>query len=147
MKKILNAILFILLFIWQFPQNIVALVMMPFILGLKKVEYRDYCFAFRAEKMKGSISLGSFIFLCPTHSKQETTIMHEYGHVWWSHLFGPLYLFIIGIPSIFWAGFRNKKKNPCYYSFYTEAWANEKAGLEAVMYSTGRSCYLKKISK
>ena len=115
MKKFINAIIFIGLFIWQILQNIVAIVMMPFLGKMKKVQYKNYCYAFECDKMSGSISLGSFIFLCNSHAKQTTTIAHEYGHVWWSHAFGPLYLFIIGIPSIFWAGFRNEKKHPCYY--------------------------------
>ena len=39
------------------------------------------------------------------------------------------WLFIIGIPSICWASYRNKSKHPDYYEFYTERWANEHAGL------------------
>lgn len=141
-EKILNLAIFSLLFIWQLPQNIVALIMMPFIGKLKLIKYQDYCFAFEADKMQGSISLGSFIFLCNSHAKEDTTIAHEFGHVWWSHAFGPLYVFIIGIPSIFWAGFRNREKHPCYYSFYTEKWANDKAGLIAVLSSSGKYCTL-----
>ena len=141
-KKILKWIIFIGLFIWQLPQNIVAIVMMPFLGKLKLIEYKHYCFAFEADNMSGSISLGSFIFLCNTHAKQNTVIAHEFGHVWWSQVFGPLYILTIGIPSILWAGFRNKKKYPCYYSFYTERWANNKAGLIAVMSSSGTYCIL-----
>ena len=47
-------------------------------------------------------------------------------------MLGPLYLIIIGIPSISWAGLRRliptlKKIN--YYSLYTESWANKLMGL------------------
>lgn len=142
MKKTIKIIIFTLLFIWQLPQNIVALIMIPFLGKMKKNKYQNYCYAFEADNMSGSISLGSFIFLSNTHAKQDTTIAHEFGHVWWSHLFGPLYVFIIGIPSICWAAFRNKSKHSCYYSFYTERWANIKANLEAIMYSNGNGCYL-----
>ena len=127
MKKFLDILCFIGLFIWQLPQNIVAIVMLPFLGKLRKVEYRDYCFAFEGSKMSGGISLGNFIFLSKTCTKSVTTIAHEYGHVKDSHRFGILYLFIIGIPSICWAAFKSSDK--CYYSFFTEKRANKNAGL------------------
>jgi hypothetical protein len=80
--------------------------------------------------MFGGISLGNFVYVSKTLSKYETSIAHELdGHTVDSKRFGLLYLFIIGIPSICWAGFRNKRKHPNYYEFYTEKWANEHAGL------------------
>lgn len=127
MKKVLEVIKFIGLFLWQLPQNIVALIMLPFLGKLHLVKYDNYCFAFEGENMKGGISLGSFIFLSPYCAKQKTTVAHEFGHVKDSHKLGFGYLFVIGIPSICWAAFKPAKK--CYYSFYTERWANENAGL------------------
>lgn len=126
MKKVLNIITFILLFIWQLPQNIIALLMMPFLGKLTLVKYDKYCFAFEGEKMLGAISLGSFIFLSPYNAKQKTSIAHEYGHTTDSHKFGPLYLFIVGIPSILNAWFNFTE---CYYSWFPEKWANKNAGL------------------
>ena len=142
MNKILHILVFIGFFIWQLPQNIIAIIMLPFIGKLSLIKYDCYCFAFKAKRMSGSISLGSFIFLCESHAKKDTIVAHEFGHVWWSHAFGPLYLISIGIPSIMWAAFRNSEKHPCYYSFYTERIANEKANLESVMYANGKSCFL-----
>jgi len=55
-------------------------------------------------------------------------IAHEYGHTIQSHKLGPLYLLVIGLPSVVWAGcFENyrKKHNISYYSFYTEASADK----------------------
>lgn len=115
-------------FFWQLPQNIVALVMMPFLGKMKLIRSDLYAYAFECEKMSGGISLGNFIFLSPNSAKKEPTILHEYGHVMDSHKFGWLYLFIIGIPSICWAMFRTK--DSCYYSWYTERWANENVGLK-----------------
>ena len=58
--------------------------------------------------------------------------MHEYGHSIQSKILGPLYLLVIGLPSIIWAGlfekYRNKHKIS-YYSFFTEKWANKLVGL------------------
>jgi len=71
---------FIILFIWQLPQNLVALVMMPFI-GKKTLKRVDrYTFAWQAEGMSGAISLGSFVFLSPSNGKKETSMRHELGH-------------------------------------------------------------------
>lgn len=126
LKNIGNALLFALLFIWQLPQNIVALIMMPFMGKLTKVKYENYCYAFEGEKMSGSISLGNFIILSKYGAKSVTTIAHEYGHVVDSHKYGPLYLFIIGIPSILNAWFHFTE---CYHDWYTEKWANKNAGL------------------
>ena len=126
MKKIIDIFKFIMWFIWQLPQNIVALVMLPFVGKLNLIENKKYCYAFEARKMRGAISLGCFIFLSPYSAKRETTIAHEYGHVKDSKLFGWLYLFIIGIPSILnaWLDFTE-----CYYDFWTEKRANKNAYL------------------
>lgn len=122
-SKILIQILFIL---WQLPQCLVALVMLPFLGNKKLVEYKNYCWAFECEKMNGAISLGCFIFLSTYCAKRETTIAHEYGHVVDSKRFSWLYLFIIGIPSLLNAWL---KFTECYYDFWTEKRANKHAGL------------------
>lgn len=46
---------------------------------------------------------------------------HEFGHTWQSRVLGPLYLFIIGIPSIISAGTNTPSGHS---SFYTERWAD-----------------------
>lgn len=97
---------------------------------LTKLCYRNYCVCYVAEKMNGGISLGNFAYVSPQSAKDPTTIAHEVdGHTKQSKLLGPLYLFIIGIPSISWAYLRDRKKYPNYYAFYTESWANKCAGL------------------
>ena len=57
-------------------------------------------------------------------------IMHEYGHTLQSKMLGPLYLIVIGLPSLIWAWLYGPvipwSKNG-YYVFYTEKWA-EKLG-------------------
>ena len=64
--------------------------------------------------------------------KAETT-KHEYGHYQQSLRLGWLWIFVIGIPSLIWAGcfqkYRRKNKIS-YYSFYTEKWANKLGGVE-----------------
>ena len=104
--------------------------MMPFMGKLSKVCYRNYCLCYVAEKMSSGISLGNFAYVSPQTAINEPVVVHEVdGHTKQSKLLGPLYLFIIGIPSISWAYLRDPKKYPNYYAFYTESWANKCAGL------------------
>ena len=139
MKKIYNGLLFVLSFIWQLPQSLVGLLMLIYFLlsgGVKLISYRKLCFAFEAKAMMGGISLGNFAFLSPTLSQRETSIAHEQlGHTVQSKILGPLYLFVIGIPSILNAEYHFTK---CYYDFYTEKNANKFAGLVVVTNKWGR---------
>ena len=49
-------------------------------------------------------------------AQKVATVMHEQeGHTFDSKVFGPLYLFVIGIPSIMWAWLGDDNK--CYYDF------------------------------
>ena len=139
MKKVLNALLFILSFIWQLPQSIVGLIMLIYFKlmgGAKLISYKKLCFAFDAKLMRGGISLGNFAFLSPTLAKNEATIAHEQlGHTVQSKILGPLYLLIIGLPSLIHAALNNYS---CYYDFYTESWANKCANLDVIINKWGR---------
>ena len=80
----LNKLLFFLLFLWQLPQNLVALLVMPFLGKLTFVDYRHYCVGFagtRFPKNADGVSLGSFAFFHPDMADDEFTIRHEMdGH-------------------------------------------------------------------
>lgn len=76
--------------------------------------------------MRGAVTLGNYVFVGLT-SEYRKTVKHELGHTIQSKILGPLYLIVIGIPSITYCGLRRifsslRKKN--YYNFYTEKWAN-----------------------
>lgn len=127
MEKLKKILFQSILILWQLPQCLIGLLMLPFMGKLTLIDYRNYCWAFKGTNMMGGISLGCFVFLDSYSSKRETTVAHELdGHTVDSKRWGPLYLFIIGIPSILnaWLGFTK-----CYYEFYTEKWANKHAGL------------------
>jgi hypothetical protein len=142
MKKFIHILTFIALFIWQLPQCLVALLMMPFLGKLTLISYDNYCFAFKATNMLGGISLGCFVFLGTYSSKSDTTLAHEQaGHVKQSHYLGWLYLIVIGLPSIIWAGIYKYLGYKNYYTFYTEKWANKLAKLET--YIKNGNYYLK----
>lgn len=126
-----------LLILWQLPQNIIALLMLPFLGDKKIIKQENFTLIYSCSKMKGGISLGNFIFLDPTLSQKEVTIRHELGHVKQSHMLGWFYLLIIGLPSILNAMF---KFTECYYSWYTESWANKLMDLKVIKNQYG--CYL-----
>ena len=137
----MDALLFALSFIWQLPQNVIALFMLPFLGKLKLIRNEHLNLCFMGEKMSGGISLGNFSFVSPTSARHETSIIHEnYGHAVQSHILGPLYLFVVGIPSILHTFHR---KCPCYYHFYTEKWANNLAGLWVETSPSGYYCSLR----
>jgi hypothetical protein len=59
---------------------------------------------------------------------QRNHIFHEYGHTRQSHLLGPLYLIVIALPSLIWAGCFDEyraRHNISYYKLYTESWADK----------------------
>ena len=63
----------------------------------------------------------------------ERVLKHESGHQVQSFILGPLYLLVIGLPSIVWnVCFRKyrAKYQISYYDFYTEKWANQLGGIK-----------------
>lgn len=117
---------YFLMYLWQLPQNLLGALYRDILAYKDKVSLlsttKDYN-AYTKESL-GSVALGRYVFLSP--NADEFTIKHELGHVKQSKLLGPLYLLIIGLPSIIWAILHNKiapKKS--YYWFYTERWANK----------------------
>ena len=129
-KTIVWWAVFILLCIWQLPQLLIGLIMWPFLEKKRLIADRHFNFCFEGENMSGGISLGPIAYVSKYMSKHTECISHELdGHTMQSKYLGPLYLFIIGIPSILWAWLYNPKKH-CYYDFYTESWANNFANLD-----------------
>ena len=84
--------------------------------------------------MSGGISLGKYAFVSKVSSRNEVGLRHEaVGHAKQSLYLGPLYLFIIGIPSIIWAwlyGWIIPESPNGYYRFWTERWADKLAGIK-----------------
>lgn len=119
----------LLTWIWCFPQMLVGAIVKAIYHGRKVDDHYEY------DYNGGSISLGKYILLCKSHWNDETVLKHESGHRKQSYILGWLYLPIIGIPSIIWAGcFKNyRAKNKIgYYEFYTERWADKLGGVDRV---------------
>lgn len=126
MNKIFKLLWYILLYLWQLPQNLIGLILLLFLTGETKHKFNNIRFYF-LDSFSGGITLGEYIIV---GTKQNITVRHEYGHVIQSRYLGPLYLIIIGLPSIIHAGINNiikccDKHKEGYYHFYTEKWANK----------------------
>ena len=84
-----------------------------------------------SEYILSAFSLGDYIFILPHHT--ENVIRHEYGHCKQSLYLGWLYLIVIAIPSvlnnIYCTIARKFGKDPDYYNFYTEKWADNLVGI------------------
>lgn len=115
-------ILYILSWIWQCPQNIIG-----WLIVRKKQPRRLlpggvklYCIE---DMIIPSLVMGEYIIVNKEMYKTTSFVRHLFGHFLQSFRLGPLYLFIIFIPSVFWV-FLCPKEN-YYMEFYTEKWANK----------------------
>ncbi len=88
------------------------------------------------------LSMGMFIFTpCEPEADDQSSnaqkeraycervAIHEYGHTFQSLLLGPFFLFVIGLPSIVWAGSKRlsrmrREKHIPYTRFFCERWAS-----------------------
>ena len=99
---------------------------------IKKWPHKIYHHAivFHVSGSWGCVTLGCFVFMDDRYD-DENTLKHEcIGHVRQNAILGPLFPFVIALPSLIHAALHNKYcSDPNYYHFYTEAWANKLAGL------------------
>ena len=129
MKLIMKYIRNLILFIWQLPQHLLAILYIGYLVMMCKdlgVDSRYKQAIVIPCVMRGAVTLGYYVFV-GLNSEYRKTVKHELGHTIQSKILGPLYLIVIGIPSITYCGLRRifpslRKKN--YYNFYTEKWAN-----------------------
>ena len=123
------------LWLWQFPQNIVGLIMSLIWRDniTKDIQMNGYV----EEGVKfykypyNSVSLGDYRFI--RYNSNELTYRHENGHSVQSRYLGILYLLIIGLPSaignlLFRIKGINERFN--YYDLPWERWADKNAGIE-----------------
>lgn len=129
MKLIMKYIRNLILFIWQLPQHLLAILYIGYLVMMGKdlgIDSRYKQATVIPCIMRGAVTLGNYVFV-GLNSEYRKTVKHELGHTIQSKILGPLYLIVIGIPSITYCGLRRlfpslRKKN--YYDFYTEKWAN-----------------------
>lgn len=123
---------FIIKYVWQFPQMLAAWIW--YLVRKKSILYNSIgnFYTVYVGANRGGVTLGDKIFISKCYHGEylNMVIAHESGHVKQSLYLGPLYLIVIGIPSILWVwSHRWIAPKKSYYWFYTEAWANKLGGL------------------
>ena len=110
-----------LLWFWQLPQNLLALALWKVFKLSGKVVYvaKHQESIFIGLDILIGLSLGRYIFIYQAYG--ETVKKHEQGHSVQSRRLGPLYLLIIGLPSLSGNIYsRIKKKGSGWY--YRQPW-------------------------
>jgi len=128
----------ILFWIWCFPQMLLGFFVRLFLKAERKKEISwATLYIFQYNSWFSGVSLGTYIIL-PVRASDDKTINHEFGHCRQSLIFGPLYLLVIGLPSVIrnlWSRLLFKKKifgeiSKWYYSGYPENWADKLGGVK-----------------
>lgn len=127
----MKTLLQILLYLWQLPQNILGLILRLFWRQDNTVLYKDKVVRI-CRSFPGGISLGDTVIVnrFPFNKETWNTVKHEWGHTKQSLYLGPLYLIVIGIPSLVWACTHKWITKKSYSWFYTESWANKLGGIK-----------------
>lgn len=125
LPKALRVFLFYLVqWTWALPQNLIGALLLPILPGKHIMFHGSVITIYRKTKLMNNtsgFSLGMFIYIPEGWSDydKEHLSVHEFGHSVQSLMFGPLYLFVVGIPSVIWC-----KK------YFTRYWDYKKRGIE-----------------
>lgn len=96
--------------------------------GAQGVPYRG-AVVYRTRLMErlGGVCLGPAILVAPDFP--DAVVAHEWGHFRQHLRLGPLYLLVIGLPSVTHALWHRAHPERDYFAFYTERWANSLGGV------------------
>lgn len=130
-----------LFLIWELPQNILGALLFIFfaVFSDSVILDDDDSLEMYSPTMRGAISLGIFRvyaykYLGNGARYVELVRKHEKeGHRKQSMMLGPLYLIVIGLPSLVWSALHSsvrRLRTVNYFSFYTEKWADRLAGVK-----------------
>ncbi|MEW8400448.1 MAG: hypothetical protein AB2588_02360 [Candidatus Thiodiazotropha sp.] len=118
---------------WCLPQTLCGFCWSIAVRGLldrqaEEMGLRRDVHVIRYNRLRGGVSLGPYLFYQAV-SGSHHLVRHEYGHYRQSLLLGPLYLPLIGLPSICWAAMKKAALFPAYpyLLFPTERWAERLA--------------------
>ena len=130
MKGPMEWAVFLALWLWQLPQNLLGLLLVSILKPEDSYSFNQ-ARLYYSTRMRGGISLGRYIIV-QSAMKDYTgrTEWHEYGHSRQSLFLGPFYLFVVGLPSMLWAAWWNPGRKVSYYWFYTERWADKLGGVD-----------------
>jgi len=137
MIKIANFLGNALALIWMLPQSIGAFILYALFHNKVRTRYytkptKPYFFFVRVYEGDWSwgVSLGFWIFL--PYASARISVKHEQGHSLQSLILGPLYLIVVGLPSVAMnlisrVSIRFSKN---YYGRWPESWADKLGGVE-----------------
>lgn len=133
-------VLSVLAMIWQLPQTIIGALVALFgvlfcnkrsysvletkLIGLFELQMNVSC------NFRFCFSLGPFVIT--PHPVPQRIMLHESGHSIQSLYLGPLYLIVVGVPSMILIAFKKifKKSDDWYHSHYPESWADKLSGVK-----------------
>ena len=105
-------------YLWQLPQHIIGFILTRFCKPVSVI----YVWRF-----KSAVSLGKYIIMNRRYTYK--TWQHEHGHSKQSIILGPLYLVVIGIPSIL-GNIVHRFIKFNYYKQPWEWWADKLGGVQ-----------------
>ena len=119
--------------VWQLPQNLLGVIWKnikkdSIITPVSNNDIESVGAKAYLIKARGAVTLGKYVFISRTYRDQDMIIKHECGHVKQSKMLGPLYLIVIGAPSILHAWLNDYigcDEESGYSHFYTEKWADK----------------------
>jgi len=106
---------------WGIAQTLVGLAV--FIVFARNPHFAHHGAIVTTWESRRGVSLGLFLFV--PDPVDDQLLVHEYGHAVQSLVLGPLYLPIVGIPSLIWAKLpalnrRRGTRGTSYYDFGPE---------------------------
>lgn len=109
---------------WGLPQTLIGAVVYLICRKCLHDRYRGTVVTYWNQR--GSLGVGMFLFL---GCDDPQVRVHEYGHAVQSMILGPLFLPVMGLPSLLWCNLPacrrlRKEKGVSYYAFYPEKNAN-----------------------
>jgi hypothetical protein len=130
MKYIGYFFYYLIQFTWGLVNNLIGALFLLANGKLKREFFHGACLSYHNGGW-GGVSMGIFIFVNGNRGEEwvRGCRVHEYGHTLQSLLLGPLYMFVIGIPSFVWCNSKRcikfrSEKGITYGAFYPEKWAN-----------------------
>lgn len=132
---------YILLWIWQLPQNLVGFVISRFCTKAKFIAMGESYYVYSCKMFfHSAASLGNYIIYDSRSRILYRTVLHEHGHQKQSLYFGWFYFLVIGLPSLcgnIWDRLLHKnwtsaERFKWYYAQPWEAWADKLGGVTEV---------------
>jgi hypothetical protein len=117
-----------LLYLWQLPQHLLGLLLILLLRGQPERKWES-ARVYRTRWRIG-LSLGDYILMY-RNAENLRIISHEWGHTRQSRLLGPLYLPIVGLPSLTMnlASKAGLLRQDRYFLRWPENWADRLGGV------------------